>query len=162
MTKPRTRFGIAVIALALALAGYALFFETNTGVSVSRENAMSNPSEAEIVAFIGAPLPADAEEQHLFRESGIDQIMYVAFFAPPESVEAFLEALGIEEPIREGYNPLRETARDGLPWWTVASMVDPAGVKETRYQPVAKAYEVAIDRVTATSWHIFLRVFEVY
>ena len=162
MPQPRIRFGIAVIALALALAGYALVFETSTGLSVNRESAMSKPSKAEIEAFIGAPLPADAEEQHLFRESGIDQIMYIAFFAPPGSVEAFFEALAIEEPIREGYNPLRETARDDLPWWTVASMTDPAGVKETRYQPDAKAYEMAIDRVTATSWHVFLRVFEVY
>lgn len=162
MMRTRTRVGIAILGLAFALMTYAMFFETSTGVGVSRENDMSSPSEAEIAEFIGAVLPADAEELHAHSEAGIDQIMYIAFYAPPETVKAFLEDLVIEKPLREGYNPLRESARDDLPWWTVSTMTDPIGIKESRYQPEAKAYEIAVDRVASTSWHVYLRVFEVY
>ena len=151
---------MAAFAMPVALIAFAMLIMTDTGADDGRGSKMSEPSQAEVADFIGAALPADAQELHVFTERGIDQIMYVAFFASPEAVEAFLKALAIEKPIREGYNPLRETSRDDLPWWTVATMTDPVGLKESRYQPESKAYEIAIDRVTPTSWHIFLLVFE--
>ncbi|HEY1012964.1 MAG TPA: hypothetical protein VGE07_09705 [Herpetosiphonaceae bacterium] len=111
---------------------------------------------AEAERFIGAPLPADAEELRIANESGIDDAYYIGFAAPPDSVTAFVRDLGLPAP-KPGVNPFPAALDPGLDWWAPADAGQFQGGSHLAGN--GKSYEILVDTGAAERWQVFLRVF---
>lgn len=81
------------------------------------DSGLTSASQAEVEAFIGAPLPADARDLQAATTTGIDTLMIVRFDMPADQVDAFVSALGFTVEGRLNVPPWAASAHDEVTWW---------------------------------------------
>lgn len=113
------------------------------------------PSQAEVEAFIGSPLPAEATNLQLSREAGIDTAVYVRFDAPPAVVEAFVAALGVNT-LTPNANPFPNNLDSAISGWDTTSAQTFAGSSFTASS--GKVYEILVEQTVSDVWRVYLRV----
>lgn len=84
----------------------------------------------EVEAFIGAPLPADAQDIYFATRSPYSRIVWLRFSLPASTdLTPFLAAMGIDESLTAGYTPFpaANPQETFMTWWQPQTAVEYAG-----------------------------------
>jgi hypothetical protein len=138
--------------LGLCLTLIALFI---TGCTDMELIGNPVPSQERVESFVGAPLPASAEDTY-FAEGGFqDTIIWLRFDAPPQGVDEFLGTLPIEAPLDPSWNIGGLTPAADEDWWLPNQATQGAG---TRYERPERNIFCAlyVDQSRTEVWRVYV------
>jgi hypothetical protein len=141
--------------LVVLLTGLLMLLSLLTGCDLLESDVAT---VADIEAFIGVDLPADAT--NLYYEVGgfQDTIIWLRFDTSPESRAAYLDALGFDEPLTEANRPLMSPAGDDLPWWDVETVVGGVGGSYDNFDANLH-FQILVSPIDTTHERVYLIVF---
>lgn len=110
------------VAIALVLAVMAL--AACSSGDDSSASAVGDLAAAE--SWLGTPVPATATDFRFEEEtSGLDDFALMRFDLPADDLDAFMQAVGLDDALRDGRNTVRRSS--GPDWFMTDQLVDFAG-----------------------------------
>lgn len=111
--------------------------------------------------FIGAELPALAQNIQFTTEKEKTRILWLRFNLPAEAdLDGFFSKIGFGSRLRQDFTPFPAVnpAEAVVSWWTPQAMQTYSGLYAIH---AGKVYEVLLDQTDTTNSIIYLRVYEI-
>lgn len=138
------------------LIGLLMMLSLLTGCDILKSDVATI---ADIEAFIGVDLPADADNVYYEVGGFQDTIIWLRFDTSPESRAAYVDALGFAEPLSEASRPFMKPAADeSLPWWDVDTVEDGIGASYSNFAANLH-FQILVSPIDAAHERVYVIVF---
>lgn len=144
---------VAVLAMTVSVG-----CSSDGGGFVSTDGDLSPEQQQEIETFIGTELPDSVlavETRAELIRGGIDDAVRLRLAVPPADVQPFLDRVGFDDPLRQGYRGVRP-ADGGTDWFRTADLTEFEGTDTVG----DKALQVTVDVSDPALAVVYLQVFE--
>jgi hypothetical protein len=110
-------------------------------------------------AFIGAPLPANAQNVQFATRDQFTRLVWIRFTLPSDAdVTPFVQAMGLPTDIRETFTPFpaQNYTEADMTWWTPYAAQVFSGLYAIHN---GKVYELLLDHTDSAALTVYLRVY---
>ncbi len=109
--------------------------------------------------YIGLPLPVEATDFHGMEYASLQsRILHFKFQSSPKVLDNFLNALGLKDSLKEGFNPFPQSnspQNTELKWWNPKDSTDFAGASWTKPETF---YDVMVDKTDSERYTVYLMI----
>ena len=129
------------------------------GGFVSVDGALTGDQQDDIEQFLGTTLPASVVSEQTSAEfiAGMDDAVRLRVTMAEEDVAPFLQAVGSDEALRDGFHGVAPTGHPDTDWFQTGELTTFSGASS---QSGDRAVHVTVDQADSATPTVYLFVFE--